>query len=179
MRVYVPADPEEAVAALHDAMRHPGPCYFRIAKNGEPKLSEKGADYDISKIHPLRSGSDVCILGCGPLLNQALKAAEYLEERNISAGICSVPCVKPLDVETLEKIAQQYRMLVTVEEHQKAGGLGGAIAEVVSGLNNNAPLLRLGLQDVFTSIVGSHDYLCDKYELSARYIADAIASRMT
>ena len=172
MRVYVPADPEEAVAALHDAVAYSGPCYIRIAKRGEPNLYAKGSSYDVTQIHELRAGTDVCLLGCGPMLGEVCKAADLLYAKGISTAVYSVPCIKPLDTASIKELATRVELLVTVEEHQNIGGLGGAVAETVSALRGiRAPLLRLGLNDEFTSIVGSHDYLCEQYGLSGRCIA--------
>lgn len=177
MRVLVPADPEEAVACLEEALRVDGPCYIRLARRGEPVLYEKNPCFDIKRIQMVSEGADIALLVCGPLLNEALKAAEQLKGNRISAGVFSVPCVKPLDTEAVTKIAQAYPVMLSIEEHEITGGLGGAIAEVLSsGKGGRAYLHRMGLQDEYTSIVGSYDYLCGRYGLSGEMIADVASS---
>lgn len=110
-------------------------------------------------------------------LNEAMKAAEQLNESHISAGVFSIPSVKPLDTETITNIAQKYKVLVSIEEHQIIGGLGGAIAEVLSSVKGSrAYLHRLGLQDEYTSIVGSYDYLRRCYGLNGTAIADVVSN---
>lgn len=179
MRVYTPADPEEAVTALHDAVKSTGPCYIRLAKSGEPNLYIKPDNFDVTKIQKLISGRDVSFLGCGPLLGEVLKAAELLESSGISTGVYSVPCVKPLDTETIISVARHTRLIVTVEEHQVIGGLGSAVAETICEMSDmKASLLRIGLNEEFTSIVGSHEFLCKYYGLTAKQIAKRVRERL-
>lgn len=175
MRVLVPADPEEALAAIRYAVQTEGPCYIRLARRGEPVLYRKADIFDVRKIQRVRSGKDVALLLCGPLLKEGMEAFRLLELEHISAGIFSVPCVKPLDIAMVLELAAEYPLLVTAEEHVASGGMGGAIAEAVSGIKGaHTILLRLGLQDVYPSVVGDHEYLCDYYGLSGRKIADSV-----
>ena len=180
MRVFVPADPEEAVTVANYALTVDGPCYIRLARRGEPILYTKGLCLDIEKIHAVSEGTDVALLACGPLLNEAIRAATQLEENHISTGVFSIPCVKPLDTEAIANIAHKYKVIVSVEEHQIIGGLGGAIAEVLSSIKGSrAYLHRLGLQDEYTSIVGGYEHLCDHYGLCSSAIAKTVSSLLS
>lgn len=175
MRVLVPADPDEALAAIRYAIQTEGPCYIRLARRGEPVLYRKEDSFDICGIQCVCTGKDAALLLCGPLLKEGLEASKLLEAEHISVSVFSVPCVKPLDREMILKIAANHPLLVTAEEHVTNGGMGSAIAEVLSGTKElHAMLLRLGLRDTFPSIVGDHDYLCDYYGLSGRKIADSV-----
>lgn len=175
MRVLTPADPEEALAAIRYAVQTEGPCYIRLARRGEPVLYQKAELFDVSRVQCVCTGEDVALLLCGPLLKEGIEAAQLLESAHISAGIFSVSCVKPLDTAMILEIAATYPLLVTAEEHTANGGMGGAVAEVLSGIKGIcATLLRLGLQDTYTSVVGDHDYLRDYYGLSGRKIADSV-----
>lgn len=175
MRVLTPADPEEALAAIRYAVQTQGPCYIRLARRSEPVLYLKADLFDVSKVQHVRSGKDAALFLCGPLLKEGIEASRLLEAVNISASVYSVPCIKPLDTETIIEIATGYPLLITVEEHVISGGMGGAIAEVLSCIKgSHAILLRLGLQDVYPSVVGDHDYLCDYYGLSGQKIADSV-----
>lgn len=175
MRVLTPADPEEARAAVRYAVQTEGPCYIRLARRGEPILYAKAGEYCAEKVQTVQEGEKAALLLCGPLLKEGIKAAGLLAEEKINVGVYSVPCIKPLDVETIRKLGKRYPLLLTAEEHVTAGGLGGAVAEVIAGMNGtHASLIRLGLQDVFTSIVGSHDYLCDFYGISGEKIAQTV-----
>lgn len=175
MSVLVPGDPEEARLAVDYAASVETPCYIRVAKRGEPVCYAKPADMDISKIQEVVSGWDAALLVSGPILREGIAASERLQQSGLSVAVYSVPCVKPLDRQTICQLAERYPLLVTVEEHQNIGGLGGAAAEVISGQpGSRARLYRMGLRDTYTSVVGSHDYLCEHYGMSARAMSDTV-----
>lgn len=172
MRVFTPADPEEAVAALLEAYHTDGPCYIRLGKNGEPRLHPERPCTDIRKAITLREGAEVNILAAGTVLSEAKKAAEILNEKGIGTGVYSFPTVKPIDEEKILHLAEKSKILVTIEEHNEIGGFGGAVAEVTAGMSGNrAKLIRVGLPDVYTGIVGNQDYLRDFYGINAEKVA--------
>jgi len=177
MTVLAPADPEEARAAALFAVNHDGPSYIRLARRGEPVLYEKREPMDITKVQTMRPGKRVALLGCGPVSGEVIFACEKLRDLGIDAGAYSIPCVNPLDAERLAEIAAEAELIVSVEEHQIQGGLGGAIAEAISSMPHTR-LKRLGLPNEFPHIVGSHDYLCDHYGLSAQKIADTVLNEL-
>lgn len=171
MRVYTPADPDEAVAALMDAYKTDGPCYIRLAKNGEPKLHPEVPCNDIRKAIMLREGLEVNILAAGTVVSEAIKAAEILEEKDIRTGVYSFPVIKPIDENKICRLAGSSKLLITIEEHNELGGFGGAVAEVIAGMDGNrAKLIRVGLPDAFTSIVGDQGYLREYYGINAEAI---------
>lgn len=175
MRVFVPADPEEAMYAIDYAAGIETPCYIRLAKRGEPICYEKPSNMEICNLQEVQEGRDVALLVSGPLLKEGIAAARLLGNTGISAAVYSVPCIKPLDQKGICRLAKEYPLLVTVEEHQADGGLGGAVAETVGELERPcARVHRLGLQDVYTNVVGSHDYLCEFYGLNNLKIAENV-----
>lgn len=179
MRVLVPADPEEALACVKYAVQTDGPCYIRLARRGEPVLYKKASSFDIAKIQPAVTGDAAALLVCGPLLKNAIEAAEKLKAGGIFVSVYSVPCIKPIDSTMICTLADKHPLLVTIEEHQISGGLGGTVAEIVSEIaGTRSRVYRMGLQDEYTSIVGSHEYLCDHYGLSAEKIAAAVSSML-
>ena len=175
MRVFVPADPEEALLAVNYAAKIETPCYIRLAKKGEPICYTKGPNISIDKLQEVFSGKDIALLLCGPVLKEGIAAAKQLSTAGISAAVYSAPCIKPLDQEKVHQLAKDYPLLVTVEEHQVTGGLGGAVAEIVGELQKPcARVYRMGLQDTYTDIVGTHDYLCEHYGLSSSKITEKV-----
>ena len=169
MRVYVPGDAYEAVACVKEAYEIPGPAYIRLARNKEQNFHEEGTVVDVSKIQAYSDfGTDVNILTTGSILCEGIKLQKSLEEQGISAGIFSVPRVKPIDLEGIQNLAKNSKLLVTMEEHQIEGGFGGAVAEVISGMReNHARLYRAGLNNTFSDTTGSQEYLRDCYNISA------------
>lgn len=177
MRVFVPADAIEAVSCLHEMCKYDGPCYLRMARGHEPNIHSE-PDYtviDIRHLLPIvEGGNKVAILASGTILSGAVKLQQMLTNAGISSSVYSVPSIKPIDEESIRRISQTAKLIITMEEHNIIGGLGGAVAEVVSSLSNHAPLQRFGLQDTFTSEVGNQDYLRDYYGLSAKKIYPSV-----
>ncbi len=177
MRVLTPADPEEALAAARYAVQTEGPCYIRLARRGEPVLYPKAGAIDVTKVQTVIPGEQVAVIDCGPIVAEVKKACDTLRHRGIEAGAYSVPCVSPLDRDAVRTIARQADWVVTVKEHQITGGLGSAVAEAPCDLPD-VRQLRMGIPDEYPHIVGSHEYLCDYYGLSADKIAEKILSVM-
>ena len=175
MTVYAPADPIEVKACMLDGVSHGGPTYLRLNKAHDPEYHDKGEVHDIRRLQRLRKGDDACIIAVGAIVGEALQAADALSERGVAAAVYSSPCIKPLDEETVRKCASAYSRIVTVEEHVKTGGLGGAVSEVVASMSGSrAEVLAMGLDDTFASIVGSQSYLRKQYGLLASDVVDAV-----
>lgn len=179
MRVYVPSDSVEAVECLKDACSFDGPAYIRMARGGEAGFHEEGSPLDVKRIVPYaKAGRMVNIFTAGTVLNEGIKLCELLNGADISAGVFTVPCIKPIDRESIYNLAIHSKLLVTIEEHNVIGGLGGAIAEVLSEIGEeHAVLYRAGLQDTYTGIVGEQNYLRDYYGISADKIFDYIMGK--
>lgn len=171
MRVYVPADPAEAAMCIEDAYEKEGPAFVRMAKGGEPFLHDGGELTDISNLQPMTAaaGGDINILACGTVLSEGIRLKEGLGAHGYSVGVYSVPCIKPAAGNKIKKLALNSRLLVTMEEHNIIGGLGGMVAEVISEMHGvHAALFRVGLRDTYTNVVGSQEFLRDYYGLSAK-----------
>jgi transketolase len=114
----------------------------------------------------LRDGSDIAVLACGPHpVHAALRAADDLAARGIEATVLNVHTLKPLDVEAIVAAAERTGAVITVEEHQTAGGLGGAVAETLAE-HRPARVVRIGMPDTFAAVVGDHDHLLDHYGIT-------------
>lgn len=171
MRVYVPADSVEAVACLKDLYLYDSPAYLRMARGRENDIHESFEILNITKCIELKPKStDVNIFVSGTVASEAVKLQKLIEEYGLACGLYTVPCIKPIDCNSISEIAIASKYIVTLEEHNIIGGLGGSIAEVISNLPSHGVLLRYGLQDIYTSEVGSQDYLRDFYDLSAEKI---------
>lgn len=176
MRVYVPGDAYEAMECMKEAYETPGPAYIRLARNKEQNFHEEGAVIDISKLQYYSEiGKDVNILTTGSILCEGIKLQKLLAEQGISSGICSVPRIKPIDIDGIKELATQSKLLVTMEEHQSIGGLGGAVAEVLSEITDkHAVLYRSGLDNTFSDTTGSQEYLRECYGISANTLLPII-----
>ncbi|MEM2698293.1 MAG: transketolase C-terminal domain-containing protein [Ignisphaera sp.] len=134
MNIVVPADIADIKRSLRSIVADVrGPVYYRIGRDYAPPVTD-GHDYEfaLGKAYTLRDGYDVTIVGAGPILYEALTAAETLGKMGISTSVINLLTVKPIDVESIERAARATGCIVTVEEHVVYGGIGSAVAEVVA-----------------------------------------------
>ncbi|MCI7234900.1 MAG: hypothetical protein MR553_02005, partial [Veillonellaceae bacterium] len=126
---------------------------------------------DVNTCIELKSASeDVNIFVAGTVVLEAVKLQKLIEGYGLGCGLYTVPRIKPIDGESISEIASASKYILTLEEHNIVGGLGGSIAEVISDLPKHGVLMRYGLQDTYTSEVGNQDYLRDFYGLSAEKV---------
>jgi transketolase len=173
MAVVSPADDVETRQATFAVADWPGPVYVRLGRYPVPRLFDGAYRFEIGKAATLRDGGDVALFATGHMVCKALEAADLLSQDRIEARVINVSTIKPLDEAAVRQAAGEVGLLVSVEEHSIIGGLGGAIAECVSGIAGAPPLLRLGVRDVFGES-GLADELLEKHRLTGRLIADDV-----
>ena len=171
MRVIVPADYNAARAAIRFAAENDGPFYVRLGRATVPAVHEDGFAFELGSAYVMREGVDVTLAACGVMVERALKAAELLEAEGVSAEVIDVMSVKPLDEDTLLASASKTGAVVTCEEHELAGGMGSAIAELL-GEKQPTKMARIGVRDSFGTS-GEPDELMEHYGLTERHIAAA------
>lgn len=175
MIVIAPADDVEAEGALRWAAQYDGPVYVRLVRDVTARIFEPGRPFEIGTVAVLRDGSDVSLLSTGTQTPRVLQAADLLAEQGVDARVVHVPTLKPLDVDGIVEAASTGRV-ITVEEHSVLGGLGGAVAEVLSE-HRPTRLDRLGFQDVYPES-GTNDDLLDLYGLTPERVAEQVAERL-
>ncbi|MBQ9274775.1 MAG: transketolase family protein [Succinivibrio sp.] len=176
MRVISPADAAETCKAVEWCLQHPGPVYLRLTGlNGLPPVYKEDYDFVPGKAVVLREGTQVGILACGAPVGEALRAARLLDKQGLSCALANLHTLKPLDTTLLDDWARRFELLVSVEEHYRAGGLGSAVAEYTSALKGAAPLVRLGFDDEFPK-AGSCAWLLSQHGLNAQGLASQIAT---
>lgn len=148
MTIVVPCDWIEAKKATIQAADVPGPVYLRLGREAIPVITKEEDEFKIGKAVTLREGKDVTIFACGVMVHEALQAAEILQKEGISAEIINIHTPKPIDVDAVVKSAKKTGAAISAEEHTVKGGLGGAIAEVLSQ-NCPTPLKIIGIKDRF------------------------------
>lgn len=172
MTVLSPADFNEAYQATLAAAKHKGPVYLRLHRPKTPVFTSKDAPFEIGKAYVLREGEDLTIAATGPLVYEALLAADNLSSE-ISVEVINIPTIKPFDQETFLFSVAKTGKVITVEDHQIWGGLGGAVAEILSE-NHPVPLKRIGMFGFGES--GKPRELLEKYQLTAPAIVRAARS---
>lgn len=185
MEVYVPCDAIEAEAITKHMIDTKKPAYIRLTREKTPLMLpdeyvwNNGKAY-IMSIPKHKTGGEfmrhVGIIGCGPVLYEALKAARELESEGIGVTVVNMPQVKPLDGSFLLRFAKEMKGIVTIEEHQVQGGLGSAVAEFLSE-HHPIKIARVGIEDRFGQS-GKIKELYEEYGLTANHIAEKIRSVM-
>jgi transketolase len=171
MTVVVPADPVALHKLLPQVAAWEGPTYFRLCRNEVPVVFEEGYAPLIGQGVMLREGSDVTLVCCGVMVARALLAAAQLAEDGLDPCVVEMHTLKPLDDALIARCARETGALVSIEEHSIIGGLGGAVAEALTG-STPAPLERVGVADRFTES-GPYDELMDKHGLGVADIVTA------
>ena len=176
MTVIAPADANEMRRAMLQSLDHQGPMYFRIAKGGDPIVSTDDIPFQIGKVLPMREGADALIITTGITLRNGLEAADQLKGQGMEVAVVHVPTIKPFDEDTIRKYAANAPVIVTVEEHSIIGGLGGAVAEIISEANFSSPkrFKRIGIPDVFADRYGSQASLMKGFGITTENIVATI-----
>ncbi|MFN8564873.1 MAG: transketolase family protein [Anaerolineae bacterium] len=165
MTVVVPADPVETTQAVYAAAEFQGPVFLRLSRMGIPIVHPDDYRFQIGKAALMRQGGDVTIIANGVMVTRALDAARMLADAGIEARVLNMATVRPLDEQAVIAAAQETGAIITVEEHTVFGGLGGAVAEVVS--QNEPVIMRImGVPGVFAP-TGDPAWLLDYFHLSA------------
>ncbi len=171
MVVIVPADPIETAAAMRYSRTHGGPMYLRISRTRVPIVHSKEYEFQLGKAVTLRDGNDVTLMANGVVVYRALEAAKVLATKGIKARVLNMSSVKPIDRETIVSAAKETRGIVTAEEAFAAGGLGGAVAEILAQ-EYPTPMRILGVPDTFAP-TGKPNFLLDYFGISADGIVQA------
>ncbi len=176
MTIIAPADAEEMKRLMPATVAHPGPIYIRLAKGGDPVVTDPSMPFRIGKAYPMKEGKDALIVSTGVMLKPSLEAATALAAAGISAGVLHAPVIKPFDQETFMRLAGPVPAVVTVEEHTVIGGLGSAVAELLAESDFARPkrFRRLGIPDVFPDQYGSQASLLSRFSLTAENIAATV-----
>lgn len=170
MVVLAPADATEAEKATLALAQDRRPAYLRLAREATPVFTTEKTPFEIGPAYRLRHGSSVALVATGTMTYQALVAEKLLADRGIEAEVVHVPTIKPLDEATIIESVRRTGRLVTIEEGQIIGGLGGAVTEAVSAALP-CPILRLGMEDRFGES-GQPEELLEAFGLTAAAIAE-------
>jgi transketolase len=170
--VVSPADDTEAAQVLRWSAGYPGPVYIRLVRDATQRLFDETYAFRFGEAVVVREGGDVTLLSTGAQTPRVVDAADLLADVGIQAHVVHLPTIKPMDVGAVVAAAERTGRVITVEEHTVIGGLGGAIAEVLSE-HRPTRVDRIGLPDIYTES-GPNDALLDLYGLSAARVAEQV-----
>jgi len=170
LTIISPADGHQLKAAIKASVDWPEPIYFRIGRGRDPEIYAGGIDFRIGKAIAHGQGTDLTIIACGMPVFSALEAAKALRAEGLSVGVLDMATVKPLDRAAVLEAAGRSKLLMTVEEHNVLGGLGAAVAEVLSDVGGAVRLVRHGIHDEY-SLIAPPTHLYRHYLLDAEGVA--------
>ncbi|QCX34069.1 transketolase family protein [Caloramator sp. E03] len=172
--VICPSDAVETKQVIFSAARYDGPMYIRLGRLSVPIIHDENYKFEIGKGEVLRRGKDVTIIAMGIMVSKAIEAAEKLKEEGIEASVINMPTIKPIDKELIVEFAKYTNKIVTVEEHSIIGGLGSAVAEVLS-VECPTRMKMIGVEDKFGHS-GTPAELLEHYNLTVENIVNVAKS---
>lgn len=177
LTVLSPSDATQFVWCLNKAAETYGCFYIRAGRKGTPDLYDPSSEFELGKGIILEEGKDVVIFAVGDMVSESLKVKAALESEGISVMIVDLFSIKPLDTELIRKVSVGKKLIVSVENHSKIGGIGSAVAEVLAENAIGVPLLRIAVNDRFSE-VGTADYLSKTLELDPESIIRKIKAKL-
>ena len=171
--IFSPASPNEVRKIVRTAYELQTPVYVRLGSNREPEIYESDYEFIPGRGIELRKGNDVTLVGTGRIVYDLLRAADKLNEKNISARVINIHTIKPFDEEIIIKATEETGKILSVEEHSIYGGLGGAVAEVIAEKNLNVKFKRMGLTN-FAKGYGTYEDVKKANYLSVDDIVSAV-----
>jgi transketolase len=174
MTVIVPADSIETSKVIEASMDHEGPIYIRMGRGFEPPAYlDENYEYKIGKAVTMREGTDITVIACGVAVQAAYEAAEEAEDEGVSVRVINMHTIKPIDRDAIAAACAETKHIITAEEHNIIGGLGGAVAEEMAGMGCGVKLTRLGLCDCY-AVIGYPEDLYGRYGIDTDGILDTI-----
>lgn len=176
--VMCPADKKEVAFATKAIASQKGTCYMRLGRGGEKNAHEGEPELLTGKAVKVCDGKRAAIFSTGAIFDEVSECVELLNKNGIFPSVYTFPTVKPLDAELVKSVAAENELLVTVEEHSIMGGFGSAVCEVLAELSCHAPVMRVGIEDTYCSLVGDQKYLRRHCGLNGEAIAERILKQL-
>lgn len=172
-----PADSTEVVKATQALMDYTGPAYFRLCgEAGDPMVYREDYDFQLGKAIVLREGTDVAIFATGTMVYQSLQAAKFLAEQGVECAVVNIHTIRPIDTETILKVAKDVKLVISTEEGFITGGLGSAVEETLMANNIVRPFDKIGLTQF--PHAGSYKFMLSQTGLDAEHIAQRIVDKL-
>ena len=176
MTIISPCDANEMKNLMFETLSYKHPIYIRLGRGGEEIITKSVSEFEIGKGILLKKPKEVLIISCGTMTQKALNVSKSLSKENIEAGVLHISTIKPIDEEKIIKYSKNCKLIVTIEEHIRSGGLGSSVLESLNDNNKNYEnkVLRIGLQDKFPEQYGNQQTLQDALGLEENKIVKDI-----
>jgi transketolase len=178
MAVFAPSDPYEVEKITEESVHHQGPMYFRLAKKGEPIISNPTHTLCLGKANIIKENpqNKITLLFTSNASDIALEVEEQLSQHGFASDLISMHTLKPFDYDTLEVLLKSKDFIFTIEEHSLIGGLGSVVSEYIAESHYRPIFKRFGLPDEYSHYVGSQYFIREKLGFTSRNITDTIMS---
>ncbi len=174
MTVVAPGDAKESEALARASINYLGPLYIRFGRDLDPIVHQKNFNFEIGKGIIVKEGKDICLFATGTMLYPGKMVSNILNKEGLNPTLISLHTLKPLDKKLIKDCAQKYKAIFTLEEHNIIGGLGSAVAEVLTEAKYGGFFKRIGIPDSYSPYIGKPDYLLKKFGLDIETIANLI-----
>mgnify|MGYP001389716323 CR=1 FL=1 len=176
MTIISPCDAYEMKNLMMQTLDYKSPIYIRLGRGGEEVITKSVSSFEIGKGILLKKPKEVLVISCGTMTQKSLKVSKILSEQNIEAGVLHINTIKPIDQEKIINNSKNCKLIVTLEEHVRNGGLGSSVLECINDNNKNYinKILRIGLEDKFPEQYGNQQTLQDASGLSDTQIVKKI-----
>ena len=178
LTIFCPGDPIETTLATEAMLDYIGPVYLRLGRAGEPNIHKTIPSFKIGKGILIEDGKDVTIIGTSTFLQRAWEVTNSLKEEGLSVRLISMHTIKPLDTQIILESTRKTTALFTLEEHSVIGGLGSAVAEVLTENRVNVIFKRIGVPDRFTKAIGNQEYMRKVNGLYVEQIVNTILEKL-
>ena len=167
INIICPSDSGELIKTLEQSILSENSTYIRLTGGANNKvINDNDYNFEIGRSIELLKGEEICIISNGQIISECLEAAKKLNDSGISTTIINMHTIKPIDENKIREISENYKLIVTVEEHNIIGGLGSAVSEVLSNIKNSPPQVFIGVNDYYEK-GGNYFYLKNKYSISS------------
>ena len=167
INIICPSDSGELIKTLEQSILSKNSTYIRLTGGANNKvINDNDYNFEIGRSIELLKGDEICIISNGQIISECLEAAKKLNDSGISTTIINMHTIKPIDENKIREISKNYKLIVTVEEHNIIGGLGSAVSEVLSNIKNSPPQVFMGVNDYYEK-GGNYFYLKNKYSISS------------
>ena len=174
MTIVAPCDADEMARLMDASLNWPNPIYIRLAKGGDSIVSKSELGFEIGKGVQLKNAGDVLIVTTGITAQIGLQASKALSKENIASGVFHMHTIKPFDYAGLFKASESVKLIITVEEHVLAGGLGSSVLEAFSDHGIEKKVVRIGIPDVFVKKYGSQELLLSEFGIDHETIFNIV-----
>jgi transketolase len=178
MTIISPADSLETVKSVEAAIKYEKPSYIRLTgASNNPTVYDKDYKFEIGKFIKLKEGNDICIIATGSMVKTSLNVAEKLKDKKLDIAVYNAHTIKPIDKKEIKIISKKFKYIFSIEEHNIIGGLGSAISEEISHLENINIFNRIGINDTYSK-GGSYQFLKEIHGLSEEKIINTITNKL-